>query len=432
MADFSALAQAAADLRYGGQQSAIQRKLAELGVQTETNTKALTGYGELGRPAIDEAYNILDSKLASNRAATKTDLDAQVGKIGGHYDYAAGAGQAAANDSRNWLENLAGRMGVGAENVAVASEPMNQTMQQLAGLNARAKADALSSAGQWNSSMDAVLGQGQTIAAGSRARAKTQFENSLLQALADNRLEGLKGTNNLNADLVDLLNERGAFLTTEQARLAAEQWARDMQQAELAQRAAIAQAEINDRAAARAASSKESSYNRQRQQWLDQQGLSEQAKLDARYADETKYSRSQDALKQRNLEAELGLNKLKNQQTARGTYVDMLDKALANEMAAPGSISRANSNAKAIGIAGDTGWDEAQQWSIYSPYYSQTAAGQGATALAKKAREGFNKQFDDLGMSGNSTYVQSGAAPKKESRDWYTQAMRSLGMFGRG
>lgn len=426
MADFSALASAAADLRYGGQQSAIQRKLAELGVQTETNTKALTGYGDLGRPAIDEAYNILDSKLAQNRTATKTDLDTQLGKIGGHYDYAAGAGQAAANDSRAWLENLAGRMGVGSANVAAASEPMNQTMQQLAGLNARAKADALSSAGQWNSSMDAVLGQGQTIASGSRARAKSQFENSLLQALADNRLEGLKGTNNLNADLVDLLNERGAFLSTEMARLAAEQWARDMQQAELNQRASIAQAEINDRAAARAASSKESSYNRQRQQWLDSKGLAEDAKLDARYLDETKYKRSQDALSQRNLDRTFNAEQGKAQQQARASYVDMLNEAMGQEMTAPGSVERAQGNARAIGMLNGTGWNEDQQWDIYKPYHASTASGRGSIAAATQAQAALDDYFKKFGATGSNTYVQSGAAPAQEANNFWSNAWRGL------
>ena len=256
-------AQAAADLRYNGQQSAIQRRLEALRASVEAGRTSINEMGTAGRQQIGEVYDILGSKLGQNRADAMAGLNLQADRIGQGYQDAAEMATAARDDATAYLSNLVGKIGLEDQaglNQAAQSGVVNTTADIL-GRNAQAEAGATGDLRTWAGKHDAILGQGQDIGEATRARSLSSFESDLLAALSNLELEGQKGANELDARLIDILNEKGNFLSTEYARLAAEQWQRDLEQAKMAQQAAMANAELAYKRDALAASQTESARN---------------------------------------------------------------------------------------------------------------------------------------------------------------------------
>lgn len=245
----SDVARANADLRYGGQQSAIQRRIDALRADTAGNVAALEGYGTTGRNEIGEAYNILDQMLGANRAQSQKDLGTQVDLVGRGYREANDITNLAKDQARSYLGSMAERLGVQGA-LPDASSDLENSVAQIVGRNAQNDATTTGNLRTWASQNDQILGRGQALGGQMRASSLSNFETELLDALAGARLEGTKGENQLQGNLLDILNERGAFLTSESARLAQEEWERALQQAQLNQQAQQANAELGLRAAA--------------------------------------------------------------------------------------------------------------------------------------------------------------------------------------
>jgi hypothetical protein len=245
-----------ADLRYGTSMSEVRRAIESLLGQTKANVTALEGYGQKGPEAINTAYNILDTKLGENRAESSRKLGEQVNLVGQGYRDAQNIAEVGRNQSRADMAALAERMGNSAiaQHLPVAQTGIEEAINRVLSTNANQDATATGNLRTFAAENDAILGRGQNIGTQMRADAQSRFQTELLDSLANARLEGVKGQNELTGNLLDLSTERGAFLASEMARLAEEQWQRDYAQAQLDQQAQISNAELAARAADRSAS----------------------------------------------------------------------------------------------------------------------------------------------------------------------------------
>lgn len=274
-------AQAAANLRYDGQQSAIQRRLDALRAGVEAGRTSINEMGTAGRGQIGEVYDILGSKLGENRAAAMEGLNLQADRIGQGYRDASQMATAARDDATAYLANLVGQTCL--ENQAglnqEAQSGVVNTTADILGRNAQAEAGATGDLRTWAGKHDAILGQGQDIGEATRAQSLSRYETELMAALSNLELEGQKGANELDARLIDMLSEKGNFLSTEYGRLAAEQWQRDLEQAKMAQQAAMANAELAYKRDALAASQAESARNSASgdERWKAEMALKERA-----------------------------------------------------------------------------------------------------------------------------------------------------------
>lgn len=242
-------AQAAADLRYGSQQSALQRKIEAIKAATQADAASLEGYGNRGRAVVDQTYNVLDKYLGQNRTQASQDLGTQVASIGQGYRDAQETANAARTDSRNYLQQLAEKIG-GQAALPEQMSTVEDTANRIVSRAAQNDATVTGNLKNWAAQNDSILGQGQAIGQQMRADSKSKFETELLRRLGESRLEGIKGQNDMYGRLSDLLNERGSFLTTEMARLADQEYARQLEQAKLQQAAQQANAELALRSAA--------------------------------------------------------------------------------------------------------------------------------------------------------------------------------------
>ncbi len=257
------IAQANANLKYGGQEAALKRAMDALRANTDSNVQSLEGYGNTGRNVLGQVYGVLDTKLAQNRQQTGEDLAKQVASIGQGYRDAGNVATAARDDARTYLEQLAERTGGQAALPEVMSGVEN-TASKILGRFAQNDATTTGNLQNWAAQNDSIMAGTQNIGQQMRADAGSRFENELLNALGGARLEGTKGQNDLQGRLLDILNERGSFLTSELARLASEEWQRQMEQAKLNQAAQQANAELALRSASLASENNARAYSQSR------------------------------------------------------------------------------------------------------------------------------------------------------------------------
>lgn len=251
MADIGAVAQANADLKYGASLDALKRRIASGEQAMLANETALQGYGNTGRGIIGQVYDVLDKSLAENRTNTGQQLQASAQNVGQGYRDA----QNVLDAQRNLARDYASQAGVADNQQAAYAEQqakLENVFADLIGRNAQNDATWTGNLKNWAGMMDSIFSKGQDIGRQQRADAGSRFETALLDLLGENRLNAQREATDISGQIAQIMGERGSFLVSEGDRLAQQAWERAIQEAQMAQQAAIAQAEMDLRSRAMA------------------------------------------------------------------------------------------------------------------------------------------------------------------------------------
>ena len=136
--DPNARAKVAADVKYGAQQSAVERAIAALAGQRQADEAGINKYGELGRTAIGQTFDQLVGNLETNRQMVNRDLGIQVDSVGQGFRDANSIAEAARQRA---LDNLAktygGNQAYSTTDIAKYQDPIETLAAQVMGENAR-------------------------------------------------------------------------------------------------------------------------------------------------------------------------------------------------------------------------------------------------------------------------------------------------------
>lgn len=241
---------AATKLRYGQKEAQIGRAKTDAQILYDATKKALEGYGEAGRGAINTEYENLFGALDRNRAASKEALGQQVTNVGKGYQAAQLVNEQARKDAADRLSQLAGNIGAGSGALVATATPMEQLAQRLLEESTAGEASATANMGNWAAMQDAFLGEGKGMSEREKASAISSFETELLGALADTESRRMQQIYDAENSLLDLLTEKGAFATDYGFQLEDSQWNKILQAAQYN----LQEEEARSAAAARAAS----------------------------------------------------------------------------------------------------------------------------------------------------------------------------------
>lgn len=267
--DPNARAKAAADLKYGAQQDAVQRAIAALAGQRQADEASINTYGQQGRAAIGQTFDQLVNNLETNRALVNRDLGIQVDSIGQGFRDANAIAEAARERALSNLDQLyGGNQAYSTMDIAKFRDPIESLAAQVLGENANADATFTGNLKNFAAQQDAIMQSGIGGAQRDRSNRLSSFENELIRAISEARNLRSQQEYDYQSRLTDLIGERGNFqaLTaadyidqlfgqqvqaanynlSERAQLAQEAYQRAQiaeSQAERAQRASIARAE---------------------------------------------------------------------------------------------------------------------------------------------------------------------------------------------
>lgn len=231
--DPNARAVNAAQLRYGGQEDAVQRAIQALAVSRAADEAAINQYGTGGRTAINETFNQLASNLGTNRELNAANLGIQAEQIGQGYRDANQIAEAArAQGVQNLRQLFGGNVAYQSGSLAAAADPIEALAARIVGQNAQQDATVTGNLRNWAAQQDSILGAGISGAERDRANRLSGFESELLRALATARNEATNDEYNLQSQLLDLLNERGAFTADAAANFADTAFGQQLQAAQ--------------------------------------------------------------------------------------------------------------------------------------------------------------------------------------------------------
>lgn len=210
--DPNARAKVAADVKYGAQQSAVERAIAALAGQRQADEAGINKYGELGRNAIGQTFDQLVGNLETNRQMVNRDLGIQVDSVGQGFRDANSIAEAARQRA---LDNLAktygGNQAYSTTDIAKYQDPIETLAAQVLGENARNDATFTGNLKNWAAQQDAMMQAGISGAGRDRSNRLAGFETELLAALAEARNQRSKEEYGYQGQLLDLIGERGSF-----------------------------------------------------------------------------------------------------------------------------------------------------------------------------------------------------------------------------
>lgn len=242
-------AQAQVALKYDPQQAAIERQIQAIKDQTAANEAGLNTYGSTGRTAIGNVYDTLNSLLTNNRQQSAADIGQAAQLVGGGYDAANAFQNAVANAGRQRLSALAQHLGAGAAGELQVQTPQEETLANILGQNAQARASATGNLNTWGTQWDQILGNGINIGEQTRATKLSDFETELMKLLGQNKVTGLEGQNEQYGRLSDIIGARQNDLLVTYNQLAQQEWENAFRQAQLDQQAQSENARLSLQAA---------------------------------------------------------------------------------------------------------------------------------------------------------------------------------------
>lgn len=202
----------ATQLKYGAQESQLQRALAALEATRAADLAAINQYGEGGRSAINQTFEQLFGNLETNRQLVQSQLGIQADAVGAGYREAnqiAEAARAAAADRLSKMHG--GNVAYSSVNLAEAASPIEQLAAQVIGMNAQSDATRTGNLRNFAAQQDALMRAGISGAQRDRSNRLSGFEAELLRAVASARAAATEQEYGLQGDVLDLITERGSY-----------------------------------------------------------------------------------------------------------------------------------------------------------------------------------------------------------------------------
>lgn len=388
-----ARANTSADLKYNGQQDAVKRAIAQLGISTAANEAAINQYGNSGRGAINDTFNQLFGNLATNRQLTAADLGTSAANVGQGYRDASAVGQAASDAAVAQLNQLAGNnINYTQQDLAGAANPIVALAARQIANNANSDATTTGNLKNWAAQQDSILRAGEAGAQRDKSNRLSSFETDLMNQLAGNKNNALTQEGDLQSKLLQILGERGAYTADAAANFADTAFGQQLQaanynlsEADSIRQAQQAQAQLAAQAAAQAQNAQESSWKQSlaERQYADsqkpnaQQAFENEMKLKALGIDTAKLAMDQKHQQDQNA---LSVGSLLNDAYGGGT-----DQQILAYLQSQGLIPTATSGPN-VGASGTSGNTAAQA----------AAAQQARSQIPAKKAEGWRSWFGGM------------------------------------
>lgn len=212
--DPNARAANATQLKYGAQQSQIERALAALAGTRAADEAALNQYGTGGRNAINQTFEQLFGNLETNRQLVGAQLGIQADAVGAGYREANQIAEAARAQAADRLNKLFGNnkaYGAVAGALGEAMSPIEQLAAQVVGENARSDATFTGNLRNFAAQQDALMRAGISGAQRDKSNRLAGFESELLRAVAAAKAAATEEEFNLHGNLLDTITERGSY-----------------------------------------------------------------------------------------------------------------------------------------------------------------------------------------------------------------------------
>lgn len=210
--DPAARAANATQLKYGAQQSQIERALAALAGTRAADEAAINQYGAGGRNAINQTFEQLFGNLETNRQLVGSQLGIQADAVGQGYRDAnqiaeAARQQAIANLNKMYGNNVA----YGSVQLGEVASPIERLAAQIVGENAQSDATATGNLRNFAAQQDAIMRAGISGAQRDKSNRLAGFESELLRALASAKAAATEEEFNLQGNMLDTITERGTY-----------------------------------------------------------------------------------------------------------------------------------------------------------------------------------------------------------------------------
>lgn len=207
-----ARAQTAAQLKYGTQEDAVKRAIANLATTRAADEASINTYGTAGRNAINQTFDQLAGNLSTNRQLNNANLGIEAAQIGQGYRDASQLGQTAANQAVGQLQSLSGNNAAyGTMDLANYANPIVSLAAQQVANNANSDAAVTGNLKNWAAQQDSIMRAGESGAQRDRSNRLSGFETELLKSLATAKNEVTGKEGDLQSQLLSLLGERGAY-----------------------------------------------------------------------------------------------------------------------------------------------------------------------------------------------------------------------------
>lgn len=231
-------------LKYDPQQAAIANRLQMIGATTQGNIDAINNvYAPKGQQYIGGVYDTLDSQLAANKANAMQQLDIAGNQIGQGYRDAVTLNNAARDESRQYLSNLASGMGAEQYGAGVSSA-LEQLVNTLNDRNRTSDATVTGNLRNWSAQQGSIYDQQTGMGKQMRAQSLSDFQNEILKAISQAQLQGSQQETTWDQQLAQILGERGSFLAETAQQLGQQDWENAFKQAQLQQQADQANADL--------------------------------------------------------------------------------------------------------------------------------------------------------------------------------------------
>jgi hypothetical protein len=259
--DPAARAATAAELKYGAQQSAIQRAIESLAGTRAADEAAINQYGTGGRNAINQTFDQLFGNLETNRQLTQDNLGKQVQSIGSGYREANQIAELARAQAADRLNKTFGNnRAYSAGSLADAMSPIEQLAAQVIGENANSDATWTGNLKNWAAQQDAFSQMGIAGAQRDKSNRLSGFESELLRALAAAKNQASEQEFDLQGNLLDTISERGSFQVDKTGEYLDQLFGQNLAAAQFNLSEQEAAAQAADRAAARALQERAQSF----------------------------------------------------------------------------------------------------------------------------------------------------------------------------
>lgn len=261
MADPWEVAQAQVAVKYDPQQQALQRQLDLATKNTASNEASLNQYGTQGRDIIGKSFANLYNWLDYGKATQQADLGQAVNASNQAYTNAIGDIQGYQGKSRDYLNQMAAQLGQQGAGLRSNTELEGLVNTQL-GQALAAKTNYGTSLSDWMTKMGTIADMGISGAHQNEATQASSFEAELLKALGENKLAGTTQETDMMNKISDIMGIRQSDLIAMYNELAAAEWERQFQQAQLDQQAAEANADLQYKYSALASENANQAANR--------------------------------------------------------------------------------------------------------------------------------------------------------------------------
>jgi hypothetical protein len=218
------------DVKYGTQQSALQRALAQAKSDYDLQTGKANAFQGLADKSLTDIYDALNTALGNNQSALTALYDTGRQQVQDAYAGAQQGVQQGVTGVQQGLADMAAKLGIG-DAMPAATQGMNDSLAQFLTSNGAAQAGSVANLATLGTNQLAVGQRGIGDAQKELAQNRTGILNQVAQMLNQAGTDYTSQSKDLSQQLADLANMRGSDMSSTLMDLQDAQTERDRQAA---------------------------------------------------------------------------------------------------------------------------------------------------------------------------------------------------------